>query len=72
MLLICFQCCMGRCYCPVVDAMATFCIFVMADVIAQWQMEWPLQCVSVSLLVDEHQKNTTLKMHSQDVNTLHG
>ena len=52
MLLICFQCCMGRCYCPVVDAMATFCIFVMADVIAQWQMEWPLQGVSVSLLVD--------------------
>ena len=24
----------------------------MADVIAQWQMEWPLQGVSISLLVD--------------------
>ena len=46
-LLICFLCCMGRCYCPVADGMATFCIFVMADVIAQWQMEWPLQGVSV-------------------------
>ena len=23
MLLICFQCCMGRCYCPVADGMAT-------------------------------------------------
>ena len=51
-LLICFHCCMGRCYCPVADGMATFCIFVMADVIAQWQMEWPLQGVTVSLLVD--------------------
>ena len=47
MLLICFLCCMGRCYHPVADGMATFCIFVMADVIAQWQMEWPLQGVSV-------------------------
>ena len=28
-----------------------FCV-VMADVIAQWQMEWPLQGVSASLLVD--------------------
>ena len=28
------------------------CIFVMADVIAQWKMEWPLQGVSISLLVD--------------------
>ena len=27
-------------------------LFVMADVIAQWQMEWPLQGVSASLLVD--------------------
>ena len=25
---------------------------VMADVIAHWQMDWPLQGVSVSLLVD--------------------
>ena len=24
MLLICFLCCMGRCYCPVADGMATF------------------------------------------------
>ena len=31
MLLICFQCCMGRCYCPVADGMATSCIFVMAN-----------------------------------------
>ena len=27
-------------------------LFVLADVIAQWQMEWPLQVVSASLLVD--------------------
>ena len=27
-------------------------VIVMADVIAQWQMEWPLQGVSGSLLVD--------------------
>ena len=29
-----------------------FVIYCKADVIAQWQMEWPLQGVSVSLLVD--------------------
>ena len=43
---------MGRCYCPVADGMATICVYVMADVIAQWQMEWPLQGVSASLQVD--------------------
>ena len=43
---------MGRCYCPVADGMATIYVYVMADVIAQWQMEWPLQGVSASLLVD--------------------
>ena len=36
-------CFMGRCYCPVRDGIATFFVLVMADVIAQCQMEWPLQ-----------------------------
>ena len=37
---------------PVVNGIATILfLFVMADVIAQWQMEWPLQGVSASLLV---------------------
>ena len=31
----------GRCYCHVADGMAT--LFVMADVIAKWQMELPLR-----------------------------
>ena len=35
---------MGRCYCPVADGIGNF-IVVRADVIAQWQMEWPLQGV---------------------------
>ena len=37
--------CNGRCYCPVADGKDThFLLFVvMAGVIAQWQMEWPLQ-----------------------------
>ena len=37
--------CIGQCYCQVADGIATYCYycFVMADVIAQWQMEWPLQ-----------------------------
>ena len=31
--------------CQVADGIATYCYYysVMADVIAQWQMEWPLQ-----------------------------
>ena len=32
----------GRCYCHVADGMATV-YFVMADVIAKWQMELPLR-----------------------------
>ena len=32
----------GRCYCQVADGMATL-IIMLADVIAKWQMEWPLQ-----------------------------
>ena len=44
---------MGRCYYPVADEKTTILfLFVMADVIAQWQMEWPLQGVSVTLLLD--------------------
>ena len=47
-------CCWGRCYCHVAGWNShTFILcVVMADVIAQWQVEWPLQGVSVSLLVD--------------------
>ena len=52
MLLICLYV-LGRCYCLVADGIATFFVYnVIADVIAQWQMEWPLQGVSGSLLVD--------------------
>ena len=36
----------GRCYCQVADGMATL-IIMLADVIAKWQMEWPLQGWSV-------------------------
>ena len=32
----------GRCYCQVADGIATL-VIVLADVIAKWQMEWPLQ-----------------------------
>ena len=32
----------GRCYCQLADGIATL-IIVLADVIAKWQMEWPLQ-----------------------------
>ena len=53
MLLFVFIVFWGRCYCPMADGMATILfLFVMADVIAQWQMEWPLQDVSAPLLVD--------------------
>ena len=36
----------GRCYCQVADGIATL-IIVLADVIAKWQMEWPLQGWSI-------------------------
>ena len=36
----------GRCYCQVADGMATL-IIMLADVIAKWQREWPLQGWSV-------------------------
>ena len=36
----------GRCFCQVADGIATL-IIVLADVIAKWQMEWPLQGWSI-------------------------
>ena len=52
MLLFVFIILGGRCYSPVAEGIATILfLFVMADVIAQCQMEWPLQGVSGSLLV---------------------
>ena len=47
-----FFCLLGRCYCPAANGIATILfLFVMADVIAQWQMEWPLLGVHASLQV---------------------
>ena len=45
MLLFVYFVFLGSCYYPVAGGIATiyFFLFVMAGVIAQWQMEWPLQ-----------------------------